>query len=72
MADHYYSIATRGAAFPRDPALITAGTSATGANPIELRITDGAMSAAEARAFAEWMADLLTTKEDPIAAATLL
>ena len=66
MADHFYSIATVGAAFPRDPSKITVATSAQSSNPIELRITDGAMTRQEAYAFAEWLADLLAVPDPQV------
>lgn len=68
MADHFYSIATAGAAFPRDPSKITVGTSSTSGNPIELRITDGQLTPEEGYAFVEWMADLLATKNAQVIA----
>jgi len=63
LADHFYSIATEGAAFPRDPSKITVATSTTSAAPIEVRITDGAISAEESYAFLEWMSDLLAVRD---------
>lgn len=72
MADHFYSIATEGAAFPRDPSKITVGTSSTGGNVMEFRVTDGAVTAEEAYAFLEWLADLFATRAaQTIAAGTL-
>lgn len=72
MADHFYSIATEGAAFPRNPSAITVGTSGTSGNPIEVRITDGAMTAEESYAFLEWMADLLAVRDFQVIAAGTL
>jgi hypothetical protein len=63
MADHYYSIVAEGQANLRDASLIVVGTSATGANPIELRVTDGALSKREAYNFLEYLADLFATLE---------
>ena len=72
MADHFYSIATVGAAFPRDPSKITVATSAQTSNPIELRITDGALTAQEAYAFTEWLADLLAARDHQVIASATM
>jgi hypothetical protein len=63
MADHYYSIVAEGQANLRDPSLIVVGTGATGANPIELRVTDSAMTAREVYNFLEYLADLFVRRE---------
>lgn len=72
MADHFYSIATEGAAFPRDPSKITVGTSSTTTNVIELRVTDAAVSAQEVYAFTEWLADLFATRNSQVIVAGTL
>jgi hypothetical protein len=73
MADHFYSVAAEGQTMLRDPSLIVVGTSATGANPIELRVTDGALTHREVYAFLEYLADLFvrTESNQKIAAGTL-
>lgn len=63
MADHFYSIVAEGQANLRDPHLIVVGTSGTGANPIELRVTDGAMTAREVYNYLEYLADLFSRRE---------
>lgn len=72
MADHYYSLALGGEATFRNPANITVGTSATGGNVMEFRITDGQCTPQQAYDFLEWLADLFAVKDQiVIVAATL-
>lgn len=66
MADHFYSIAAVGQASTRERSKIVVGTSATGANPIELRITDGGISKQQAYNFCEWLSDLIAAGDDGI------
>lgn len=62
MADHFYSYSNAEKARFRDPSLITVGTSSTGANPIELRVTDGALSARDVYLALEYLADLFARR----------
>ena len=73
MADHYYSVAAEGQTMVRDPNLIVVGTSATGGNPIEVRVTDAALTKREVYNFLEYLADLFVKGESNqvIAAGTL-
>lgn len=68
MADHFYSIATVGQAFVYDPSKITVGTSTTGGNPIEVRVTDGAATPQEVYEFLEKMADYFATRNAQVIA----
>lgn len=73
MADHYYSIAHPEDAVRRQRSDIIVGTSATTANPIELRVTDNAVSARQLYQFAEFLADLAAKRDvQVIATDTLL
>jgi hypothetical protein len=74
MADKFYSIVARGQGKERKAHNIVVGTTSTGANPIELRITTGAMSRSDVYAFLEWMSDLVVSLEanQVIAAGTLI
>lgn len=69
MADHFYSVANAAATKQRKRADITVGTSATGGNPIELRVTDGALSAENVYQFCEYLADLFATRDFQVVAA---
>lgn len=71
MADHFYSVAAEGQVAERKSANIVVGTSSTGANPIELRITDGAITRTHVAEFLEWLSGLVVTGENPIVAGTL-
>lgn len=74
MADHFYSIPGVGQGLLRSPGLIVVGTSETAGNPIELRVTDGAMTARQVYAYLEYLADLFATRESGqvIVAGTLI
>ena len=74
MADKFYSIVARGQGKERKAHNIVVGTTSTGANPIELRITTGAISRSDAYAFVEWLSDMLAHPENNqvIAAGTLI
>lgn len=66
MADHFYSIVAEGQAMVRQNSSIVVGTSATTGNPIEVRITDGAMTAREVYSFLEWLADLIAARDGQV------
>ena len=66
MSDHFYSVVAESQAGSRNRANIVVGTVTTGANPIEVRITDGGISKAHAYAFLEWMSDLIAAGGDSI------
>lgn len=62
MADHFYSIPAGGEAISRTPGNIVVATAAQSGNPIELRVTDGAMTGQQVYQFVEWLADLFATR----------
>ena len=66
MADHFYSFATAGEPTRRNRSDITVGTSATTGNPIELRITDGALSARQVYDAIEFLADLVAKRDQQV------
>jgi len=73
VADHFYSVAEVGQTVERKAANIVVGTSSTGANSIELRVTDAAISKMQLYAYLEWLADLLQSSgEGVFVAGTLL
>ncbi len=64
MADHYYSVAGASEVFGKRTDKIIVGTSATGANPIELRITDGVMRRDQVYVFCRWLSQLVGSSDD--------
>ena len=74
MADHFYSIAGRDQGRERKTHNIVVGTTSTGGNPIEVRITTGNISRKQAYDFVEWMSDLIAHSEgnQVIVAGTLI
>ena len=66
MANHYYSVAAAGYTLRRQRSDITVGTSSTSANPIELRITDGTVSARDVYQFCEYLADLFSARDKQV------
>jgi hypothetical protein len=63
MADHFYSVSSVGKALRRQRSDITVATSAQSSNPIELRVTDGAVSSRQLYAFCEYLADLAAARD---------
>jgi len=63
MADHFYSVANPAVTKRRQRSDIVVGTAATGANPIELRITDGSLTAQQVYDFCEFIADLFSVRD---------
>ena len=57
MADHFYSIAGAGQAFERKLANIVVGAASTAGNPIELRVTDAAVTKEQLYEFCEALAE---------------
>lgn len=74
MADHFYSVAGASQTGVRDPSKIVVGTSLTSANPIELRVTDGALTARQVYNYLEYLADLFARRESSqvVVAGTLI
>lgn len=68
MADHYYSFPHAEDAVRRQRSDITVGTSATTANPIEVRITDGTLSARQVYQALEFLADLFAKRDVQVVA----
>lgn len=66
MADHFYSIAAVGQASLRERSKVVVGTSATGGNAIEVRITDGAITRQQAYNFLEWISTLIAAGDDGV------
>lgn len=66
MADHFFSVATAGQTRDRTRSNITVATSAQSSNPIELRVTDAALSSRDVYLFAEWMADLFRQRDGQV------
>lgn len=66
MADHYYSLTQGGFALRRQRSDWVVGTSGTGANPIEIRITDGALTSRQVYQALEWLADLVVVRDQQV------
>ena len=71
MADHFYSGHVGDGSDYRTNT-ITVGTSATGANPIEVRITDGTMTAKQAAVFLEKLHDFIMSRDKGVIVAGTL
>lgn len=68
MADHFYSFPTAETANRRVRADITVDTSTHAGNPIEIRVTDGAVSAREVYNALEFLADLFARRDKQVIA----
>lgn len=63
MASHYYAIAAPAQGMQRKASNIVVGTSSDATAVIELRILDNSMSRQQARAFCQWMDQLIATND---------
>jgi hypothetical protein len=63
MADHFYSFPTAGTTTQRKRSDITVGTSSTAGNPIEIRVTDGTLTARQVYDALEFLADLAAARD---------
>lgn len=72
MADHFFSVATAAPTRSRQRSDITVGTGSTGTNPIELRVTDAALSSRDVYLFCEWMADLFRQRDGQVVPTDML
>ena len=68
MADHFYSIPAPSEATRRQRSDITVATSAQSSNPIEVRITDGTMTARQVYDYLEYLADLFARRDFQVVA----
>lgn len=69
MADHFYSFAAESQVGTRTKSLVVVGTSSTGGNPIEVRVTDGALTAKDVYRALEMLAGLFATRNAQVVAA---
>ena len=69
MADHFYSFATESLVGSRTRSNVTVGTSSTSGNPIEVRVTDAALTAKDVYRALEQLADLFATRDAQVIAA---
>jgi hypothetical protein len=69
MADHFYGVATEGLVNTRAAAGLTIGTSSTASCPIELRVTDAAVTALDVHKFCELLADFFGARDARVVAA---
>lgn len=65
MSDHYFSIKP-GEATQRKTASVTVDTSTTAGSSIELRVTDGAVTAKQVYDALEWLADLFASRNTAV------
>lgn len=74
MASHFYGVTAVGQTVVRDPSKIAVSTTTAAGNQIELRVTDGVLTARQVYAFCEYMADLFARRESSqvVSAGTLI
>lgn len=68
MANHFYSVVAPAQTMEHKKHNIVVGTATVGANVIEVRIVDGALTAQQAREFLRWMANLIATRDTQVIA----
>lgn len=66
MSDTFYSFATAGTPLQRQRSDITVGASTAAAAPIEVRVTDGALTSRQVYAALEYLADLFATRDGQV------